>query len=302
MELPQLPSLQALRVLDAAARLGSFSEAAGELGLTHSAVSHQIAALEAWTGMALFERRGRRMAPTAAALSIVARTRPALQSLGEAFGRATTVRAEAGLRVSTLPAFARYWLMPRIIDEPDVWTGLIGAIETGAELVDFESGQADVALRYGPGGWPNVQSVRLGAERLFPIASPQLAERLAGAGDRWIETAPLIANAFVGWTAWFEAAGLSPRAPVRPVIEVADSGLALDAAAAGLGVALGRARLCKRAIAEGRIAPLSKAVLDEGYSYHLVWRPGSKKAARIEALLERLIGEFDNEPIAALVP
>jgi LysR family transcriptional regulator, glycine cleavage system transcriptional activator len=299
-ELPLLPSLQALRVLDAAARLGSFSEAAAELGLTHGAVSHQVSALEAWTGITLFERRGRRMAPTAAALSMMARSRPALRALGEAFGRPGPPRPEAGLRITTVAAFARFWLLPRMLDAPQAWLELIGGIDTGAELADIGGGHLDAAIRYGPGGWRDLQSVRLGAERIFPVASPALAHQLAGRGRDWVEEAPLIGNAFVSWNGWFQAAGVSPRGAIKPVLEVADSGLALDAAVAGLGVALGRMRYCRRMIEDGRLAAVSNATLDDGYSYHLVWRPGVAKIARIEALLERLLIEFDNEPITIL--
>lgn len=299
-DLPLLPSLQALRVLDAAARLGSFSAAAAELGLTHSAVSHQISALEAWTGVTLFERRGRGMAPTSAALSMAARARPALRTLGEAFGRPAPPRREAALRITTVAAFARFWLMPRILAAPDAWLGLIDGIETGAELADIGGGHLDAAIRYGPGGWRDLQSVRLGAERIFPVAAPALAQQFAGRGFDWVSEAPLISNAFVSWNGWFQAAGVSLTAPIKPVLEVADSGLALDAAVAGLGVALGRVRYCRRMIEDGRLAIVSHAALDDGYSYHLVWRPGVSKLARVDALLERLLIEFDNEPITIL--
>ena len=111
---PALPSLQALRILEAAVRLESFTRAAGELGLTHGAISRQVDAMEGWAGVSLFPRVGRRMAPTEPARVLVTQAREALRILGDAFGHPLLPRGATGLRLSTTPAIARLWLLPRL--------------------------------------------------------------------------------------------------------------------------------------------------------------------------------------------
>jgi LysR family glycine cleavage system transcriptional activator len=284
-----IPSLQALRILEAAVRLESFTGAAAELGLTHGAISRQVFGLESWTGKRLFKRAGRRMAPTESARALVTQTREALHMLSKAFGDPVVVLPRPGLRLSTTPSIARLWVLPALTALHAVHPGLISAIDTTTELVVGLSKEVDVALRYGPGSWPGVQSRLLGNETLFAVASPALLARI----EDW-RAAPLITTPFQSWGRWFDAAGEAPPLPHAAALQVPDSALALDAAALGLGVALARARMVQPWLDRGDLVAVDPHRIEDIYAYHLVWPIHSPRVVQISAL-----GEWFDQAIRA---
>ncbi|MEZ5995544.1 MAG: LysR substrate-binding domain-containing protein [Hyphomonadaceae bacterium] len=283
-----LPSLQSLRVLDAAARLGSYARAAEELGLTHGAVSHQIRALEAWVNAPLFEKAGRQMTPTSTALGLLARTRTAIGILGEAFGHPVVRRQTQGLVVATTPGIARFWLLPRLRELPE---GLIASIRTSSSLDAPAEEPADAYLRYGPGGWPALQSECLSAETVAPVAHPRF-KKDGELEPEAIMSLPLLASPFQTWLTWFEAAGLGARQTPAPILELSDMGLVIDAAALGLGVALAPRKLVEPHVRRGELVRLADLEAPEVYGYHLAWPPTTKKSDAIAHLRTWLRAEF----------
>jgi LysR family glycine cleavage system transcriptional activator len=290
--LPPLPSLQALRILDATVRLKSFTAAARELGLSHGAVSRQIRQMEARTGLLLFRRNGPRMQPTDAAIALAVRAGHALRELGDAFERPGARASKHRLRLATTASFARHWLAPRLLDlqaQPDV---RVAAVETGAEPVQLGADRTDVAIRYGAGAWAGAQTRRLGTERAVPVASPGLARHIAAGDAAAIASAPLIENTFLSWRAWLQAARLPASFALDLARETSDASFVRDAAAGGAGVALARMRLAERMIARGELVALSDVAVDDGYAYYLAWPPASKRLAAIDALAKWLDDEF----------
>lgn len=296
--------MQGLRVLDAAVRTRSFTEAAAELGLTHGAVSQQIRALEGRVGARLFTRRGARMEPTAEALAVAARTRHALHIIGEAFAKPNPRASRSRVRLATTVAVARFWLAPRL-NAMMAETGVqVLSVEAGPERVDFDGGAADAAIRYGPGDWPGVSARLLGAERSFPVASPALAARLSGRALADIVRAPLIANAFVSWRGWLKAAHLPASTALDVVLETTDSNLALEAAANGVGVALARARFARPLLETGALVALSGIAVDDGYRYYFVCPAGGPRKPAVAALGDWLARAFaeESEALGLLAP
>jgi len=150
--------LPAVRAFEAAARLGGMKAAAAELGVTPAAVSHQIKALERYLGAALFERRHRAVAPTAAGLRLAAAARNAFDGLRgalDALSDAGLIAGPATLTISAAPSLAAKWLAPRLhrfqAARPDIALRL-----SSDEALDDPGGdrRIDVALRYGPGPTP----------------------------------------------------------------------------------------------------------------------------------------------------
>lgn len=283
-----LPSLQSLRVFDAAVRLGSFARAAEELGLTHGAVSHQIKALEAWVNAPLFERIGRQMMPTATALGLVARSRTAIAILGEAFGHPVVRTPAQGLILSTTPAIARFWLLPRLNRLP---AGLIASIRTNPSF-DLPSVEfADVHLRFGAGGWPGMQSVLLSGETVSPVGHPRF-RRDGGWAPQELLNLPILSSPFQTWHGWSEMAGLSLRQPLGPALELSDMGLVIDAATLGLGIALAPQRLVEGHFGRGELVKLCALDVPEVYSYHLAWPATTRKGSAISLLRDWLEDEF----------
>ena len=268
-------------------RCEGYSAAGNELGLTHAAVSRQISTLEGWVGAKLFVRSGRHMKPTERARSLVTQTREALAILGSAFGHHVARSPQQALRLTTTTSIARLWLIPRLAQLADKDRKLVGAIRTTTVLETQWSDEADAGLRYGPGNWSGVDSVRLGAERLFPVAHP----RMVAAIRDW-RRAPLIRTPYQSWRPWFQGVGLTAPAGVDSGLEVADAGLALDAARAGLGVALARGRLAHAALAANELVRVSDRELEDQYAYFLVYPVGPAQHPNLVRLREWLTREF----------
>ena len=261
--MPQrIPSTETLRAFEAAVRLGSFSRAAEAVHLTHGAVSRRIAALEADLGVTLFDRLPRGVRATEAGLKLHALVTDALDRLRHGLA-ALTVGARP-VRLSVLPSFASRWLLPRL--------GLFRAAEPGVELqmtaeyglAEVGRGQIDLAIRYGVGPWRGIRSELLFEESLFPVGAP--GQMLTGAAD--LARATLLHDSdHADWSAWLAAAGW----PVPARHEVFnDYNLVLEAAASGLGLALGRSRLVEQELATGRLVRLHPLSVPNPRAYHLI--------------------------------
>lgn len=250
--------LRALLVFEAAARLGSFRAAAEELGLTPSAVSHQVRALEAWLGVALFERVGRGIALSSDGQGFFADIRDGFEQLRRATGR--MVRRRGGgrtevVRVRTPPSFAGRWLLPRL---PALLAAHPGIdIRVNAEK-DQRPGAAgvDLMIVYGDErSWRRTAEPLL-EEALQPLCAPALAAGIGSPAD--LPARPLIGtrgNA-LSWSDWFRRHGVD-AGHAGPAMELDPSDVAIDAAAKGLGVVLESDVLTEDERRDGRlVAPL----------------------------------------------
>jgi LysR family glycine cleavage system transcriptional activator len=294
----RLPPLNALRAFEAAARLGSFTTAAGELHVTSAAVSQHVKGLERYLGVTLFERR-----PAGLLLTDLGRT--LLPELTSGFDRlaAASERARQGelagpLTVTTLPAFATGWLLPRWPDFERAHPRIELVLRTDAALLDFRRQQVDMAIRFGPTPPPGLRSVVLLHEDVFPVASPALVERLARKrGTRtqvprdvaglagWpllhdIDGGP--AQPWLSWDAWFERAGSHAHGN-NTGMHFSDSSVLRDAAVQGLGVALGRAPHIGGQLARGELLRLTDAHWRAGWHYRLAAPAAHWQRPRVRA-------------------
>lgn len=233
--------MQALRAFEATAREGSLTKAAAALHVTHGAVSHQIKSLESDLGVQLVERAGRGVRLTEEGARFAARVRTAFAELVAAVQEATARTNPRQLRVSIAPSLAARWLLPRIgrfqAKHPDI--DLV--VSSSMAIVDFQRDDADVAIRYGTGGWKGVHVEHVADDAFFPVCSP----RIAGGVPRTpadLARHTLLRADDEPWKPWFEAAGLDWPEPTRGPI-FSDSALLMQAAADGQGIALGRRSL-----------------------------------------------------------
>jgi LysR family glycine cleavage system transcriptional activator len=277
----RLPPLNSLRAFESAARHLSFTRAADELAVTQSAVSHQVNALEEWAGVPLFKRQGRAMVLTEAAVKFLPAVSTALDQIALAGRKLQAVDPTHGwLTVAVMPSFAAKWLVPRLADfheknpDMDVWIATFEA-QTGALGSDI-----DVAIRYGRGDWPGLASVRIMSEELFPVCAPRLAAGLKTPAD--LANATLLHDELrEDWGMWFAAAGLTGVDTARgPGFD--DSGLLIQAAIEGLGVALGRSVLVKGDLDAGRLVRPFDVALGAEFAYYLVYPPDLENAPKIE--------------------
>lgn len=268
MRLPPFPSLVAF---EAAARCGSFLAAADELHLTPSAVSHRIKAIEAWLGVPLFERRQRQVALTAAGRDYLAEIQPALMRIEAASAALRGPRSRV-LRLSVAPAIGAKWFVGQLADYRAADPGVEFVLSTASTMAPVAAGRADVGLCYGEPPWPGLEAYELRRETVFPVCSPALAARLGSPPSAAaLAAVPLLRHPLLEWRPWFDAAGLERPEPTEgPLFE--DAMMMLEAAAAGVGVALTVALLARPYLADGTLVRPFAAHIP-GKAFHAVLRP-----------------------------
>src|SRR6201746_1766459 len=174
MTTARLPSLDGLGAFEAAARYLSFTQAASELNVTQTAISHQIKRLEEELGVRLFVRQNRALTLTPEAKEYLPGIRAAFNDMRLATDRLLRKDNDHVLTVSTLASLAAKWLLPRLSTFQEAQPGIEVHITTSTSLVDFKKGDVDAAIRYGRGQWPGLRADWLMADKLFPVCSPAL--------------------------------------------------------------------------------------------------------------------------------
>jgi LysR family glycine cleavage system transcriptional activator len=288
------PPFAALRALEAACRLKSYSLAGDELGVTHSAVSQSVRRLEQTYGQRLFWRQGTGMSPSPAAVALAQAYREAERVLVRAAEDLKTKEGEGSLVLSTLPSIAKLWLGPKLGRLQDAMPGIMVEVRTSRDLANLHADGVDVALRVGLGHWPNLRAELLFEEYVFPVCSPEFLARRHdhNCTDECIALGPLILEDVNLWPAWFEAAGIAAPAPLRGQV-FDDSALCVEAASAGLGIALVRRLHAQEALAAGRLVRISNIRVKDPYSCYLVWRDDSPRIGAIRRFSDWVLAECD---------
>ncbi|RYZ07028.1 MAG: transcriptional regulator GcvA [Myxococcales bacterium] len=290
---PALPSLRALQVFEVAARLGSFTKAAGELRVTQTAVSHQIKQLEEELEAPLFRRMGRGLSLTPAGQAWFAELTRVFGQLRETNRKLRSRPRERPLvSLTTLPSFAARWLVPRLglflARHPEVDL----RISTSEAVVDFTLEPVDVGIRFGTGPYRGLFSEKLFEDVFITVASPELAQRLHRPRD--LAQSPLLKDDHEGaWPRWFQAQGLGSPATAR-YHQLLDSGLLVEAAVRGQGVALARWSLVRDELTAGRLRRVFPKLpaLPVGHAYHLVGLRETFRRREIAAFRSWLRGEI----------
>jgi LysR family glycine cleavage system transcriptional activator len=287
----RLPPLNALRGFEAAARHRSFVRAADELHVTPAAISQQIKLLEEYLGVALF-KRGRSLTLSESAGAVLPLVSAAFDQLERAMIQVRVDRTAGPLVVSAPPAFATRWLVPRLEDfharRPDVELHMLAT----RRLVDFSMEDVDVAIRFGSGDYPGLRSERLMPETIVIVAAPGVAESVATAAD--LTRSVLIeddwhthSGAFPDWETLLATLGVVDTPP--RVRRYSDAGLAIEAAVAGLGVALAWNSLVVDDLQAGRLARVLDRALPTTLGYHLVMPENRAALGKVVAFRDWLL-------------
>lgn len=264
------PLMSALEAFDASVRLGSFSRAAEVLHLTPGAVSRQMTALEADLQVALFDRHARGISPTAAGKRLHGAVQQALSLL---LAASRDLRnggsASEEVRISVSPSFGARWLLPRLrhfgATQPNVRVVPVA----DNRLVDLDAAQFDLAVRYTSRPDAALEAVLMMSEELFPVAAPTLLVGLRP-GIEVLEGLPFLHDqSEQGWRIWLDAMGRPDLLPPQGVV-FNDYNLAIEAAVAGLGAAIGRSALIAEELRSGKLTEVGPLRTPSPRAYYLV--------------------------------
>jgi LysR family transcriptional regulator, glycine cleavage system transcriptional activator len=291
-----LPPIELLRAFEACARHLSVSRAAEELHLTQSAVSRQVAALEALLELKLFRRIHRRLTPTLAGAAYAPEVRAILSDLETATLELMAHGGAGGtLNLSVVPTFGTRWLVPRLprflAAHPNLMINLQN-FETRPRRLDFAAEHVHAAIWYGEAPWPGTQGLRLLDEQVVPVCAPQLVQSGTSAPSalgRYV----LLQNTTRprAWVEWLTAAGAKSVNGLRgPKFQ--HMAMIIEAAAVGLGVALAPRFMVADELAAGRLVVLCDYPLQSAKAYFLIYPDENQNLPSLRAFRDWLIEEI----------
>jgi len=265
----RLPFLNGVKAFEAAARHGSFAAAAAELNVSPAAISRMVHLLEERLGVALFERAANRLALTAAGGVYQTGLTPILDALAALTAQVASAAAPRALTIGVGPTFAVRWLIPRLADfrkaEPDIEV----RFATGGVAAPFADDWT-CGITLGDGTWPGLACERLFGADLVPVCAPRLAAQLTAPADLTGPSLLRVAHAPEDWPLWLKAAGAGRIAAKGPAFEY--YGQALQAAADGVGVAMGIRPYIDDDLAAGRLVTPFGLTVPKGKDWYLVYR------------------------------
>ncbi|KAA0971184.1 LysR family transcriptional regulator [Aureimonas fodinaquatilis] len=289
-----LPPLRAIHAFEAIARLGSVSDAAEELSLTPSAISHRLRRLEEHLNVQLFYRANRRMILTDVGREYLQTVASAFNRIEQASERIVGGMASDVLTVHCPPSFAPSWLLPRIKGFMDAYPTIDLRIHASPEPVDFFKTSTDCEIRYGSADWTGLDVFPLMADSLTPLCTPDIKQRICNldAVDA-LSDVPLIFSerAPIGWGEWFR--GKSFRRTLNRGLYFDRGYLALQAAAQGLGVALESTIFAEPYLKRGELVRLFEPgfgdVIISGHA--LVYPPVYREVRKIALFRDWIVAE-----------
>ncbi|MBM7046199.1 LysR family transcriptional regulator [Rhizobium lusitanum] len=274
-----VPDIVTLQAFECAARHANFSRAAEELNLTQSAVSRQIADLEAQTGLKLFERIRQRVVLSDAGRQFLPDVKDLLSRSERLMIDAAAVgRTRARLKIATLPTFGARWLVPRLGDFLSAHPDVAITVESRSRPFSFMEDSFDLAIHYGQPVWAGGTPTFLCSEKVMPIASPRLVRDVAIDDVEAMTDLPLLhlTTRPKLWSQWFELTGQG--------VENAYHGARFDqfsmmiaAAVAGLGAALLPTYLIEDELSSSALKPLTSKTMTTENAYYIV-RPEEKQS------------------------
>jgi DNA-binding transcriptional LysR family regulator len=276
----RIPPIHCLLAFEALARLRSVTLAAEELNVTPSAVSHRIRQLESQLGPKLFLRGDARneFRLSAEGTTYLGQVRLALKALQSPPGDAAPANSPTKLRLAVTPTFSRQILLPHLALFRHAYPDVELILQVTIPFLNVTAEGADLEIRFGAGGWGDLQELRILSDQVFPVCSPDYLhefgpfEGFETAAD--VARARLIRSPLEPWRTWFAHCGIDLAEP-REGSQFNDIGLALDAAAAGFGVALTRSRLGLAWLDSGRLIRLSPKAVASPHHHFICWKPGT---------------------------
>lgn len=282
--------LTALRAFESASRLLSFKAAAEELSVTPTAVSHQIRSLESWLGVSLFERLPRQVRLTECGERLFHSLHGALLEVAQSVDSLRPQRSGASLMISTTPAFAALWLVPRLGRFYARHPNINLRMDTHCDVIDLQQDASiDLVIRYSLDDYPNLYGLCLFDECFAVYGSPEQVALAASRQPtlisvRW-HNSKLYAR---GWEAWCAQAGESWLEGPPVIREYDEEHYALQAAIAGQGLVLASNILVSESVAGGLLQPYRPQIHIDGAGYSALCVPGRERHPPVRAFFQWL--------------
>lgn len=279
----RIPPLNPLRVFEVVARTENLTVAAQQLHVTQSAVSRQIGVLESYLGLQLFRRERHGVSLTRAGRGYADQILPAFESIADATENLTKDARQGALRVRTYTTFAAKWLIPKLAQFRALHPNIEVRISNGVPDVDFDRDPVDIAIQFGNGRWPHVQTDLLFRDEIEPVCSPSFLVRFAP-NPKYPESLlrqRLLISHYrrTDWEVWLQAKHLAEFAQQSEQMTFGSTILCWQAAVEGLGMAIGQHPLLSHEFASGQLVkPFAKPLLRE-QAYYLV-RPERQRETR----------------------
>lgn len=298
----RLPPLKALCAFEAVARHQSFKKAADELGVTPTAISHQIKLLESICKRELLRRRPRPISLTPAGERLYPQLGRGFDLLGSALIHAQEGRS--AFKITTTTAFAAHWLIPRLQSLRTVVPGYALEVEATEDITNLRNGEIDLAIRYAHEAIDDLEWIELFRDHFIPVCSPHLIASttpLVRPSElahytllhfRWKREDPLAPS----WKRWLALAKKAdPRLKTIPIEEglwFSEESHAIDAAIAGHGIALSSDIVVQRHIEAGKlITPINIKL--PGLGFFAVFLPNSARRLVIDRFIAWVLAEHD---------
>lgn len=284
-----LPSLNAIRFFESAARHLSFTRAAEELFVTQGAVSKQIKLLEQQLDCQLFLRRGPQLVLTSHGERLLETVSSALDIIK--LGVATLRRAaDCTLTVSLLPSFGSYWLLPRLADFESHYPGISVRLASSYANIDFAvATDIDSAIRLGKGGWPGLAAHQITTDLMFPVCAPAVADSIRSIGDLRNQRLLVDSYPYDDWENWFAAAGHPYAAHERRFYD--DTGAQIRGALEGRGVSLIREEFIRDYLDSGMLVRLFDVEFYSDIHYWFVYPQSRARDQKITHFRDWLLAQ-----------
>lgn len=288
------PSLPELHAFVCAARLGSYQRAATLLCVTPGAISRAIARVEQHLGCSLFQAQGRQRVLTEAGVRYLQAVAPLLDGLEAVARQAMGQLGHTALRIAVTPSLASHWLIRRLPDFQRQHPEVLLCFEPYRREELPQLVAQGVSLRGGDGHWPpGIEAHFVVGERIVPVCRPTALLREPGLRDpARLLLQPLLAHTMQPelWAHWWRQLGGATDCPA-PVARFDQVSQLIEAAAAGLGVALVPRCLIDDDLAAGRLAIAVSQPARNDRGYYLCHAAGAQREPAVSALLHWLLAQ-----------
>jgi DNA-binding transcriptional LysR family regulator len=295
-----LPPISTLIPFEAAARLGSMSAAARELGISQPAISRHLQMLERHLGQVLFQRNRRGLVLTTAGRSYQQAVSAGLEQIAQSTRQLRALTGDRIIRINANFGFAQQWLMPRFARLRADFPKMLFRLQTSDQHDELSVAESDLVIRFGAGQWSGWHSRKLFTEDVFPICAPAYLEAHPGLRSAQLRPGDLVGEhllhmdegtqRWLTWAEWLRLQGITPSED-RPAFVYSTYPLLLQATLAGEGIALGWRGLVDRLLAAGSLVQLLPGLRRDHRGYFATYRQGHPADKSLRRIVDWLVGE-----------